>query len=370
MNHKKLKQRFEDYIGPSKTVTQENKDRFYQWMEGERASNKKKIKKQKHLFPKLASAFLVLGLILIGSNFIHFNQTDSDIDTKSVVGERVPFEEVSNKISEIEAKFSLSMTKTEAENVFGEGITYTDKASGEEITEYHFLGTDKTKHKQMEVRKAPFLSGDIGVHFKIAWKQDKANYAAIHYLDQNKELANITYKSNGMVYKNNRFVRNALYPLDASSLLVKSIARSMEVQPEKIDEQKLKDIKSLTLEPSDSDIFEELLQKDFTYIRQMSRLETLHLKGIAVPIDTIIELSNLKKLVIDGSTQLISSEKRLGIISKMPNLEVIEITEVKSGLDLRGLASSKSLEQVIVDKDKVANWEMLEQAGIVVTDKE
>ncbi|GAA0489623.1 hypothetical protein GCM10008986_14350 [Salinibacillus aidingensis] len=367
MNHKKLKQRFEEYIGPSKTVTQENKDRFYQWMEG--ASDKKKIKKQKHLFPKLASAFLVLGLIMTGSSFIDFNQTDSDMDTESA-RERVPFEEVSSKISEIEANFSLSMTKTEAEHVFGEGISYTDKANGQEITEYHFLGTDKTKHRQLEVKKAPFLSGDIGVNFRIAWKQDKADYAAIHYLDQNKELANITYKSNGMVYKNDRFVRNALYPLDASSLLVKSIARSMGIQPEKIDEQKLKAIESLTLEPSNSDRFGELLQKDFTYIRQMSRLETLQLKGIAVPIDTMIELSNLKKLVIDGSTQLISSGKNLGILSKMPDLEVIEITGVRSGLDLRVFESSKSLEQVIVDKDKVVNWEMLEQAGIVVTDKE
>lgn len=102
-----------------------------------------------------------------------------------------------------------------------------------------------------------------------------------------------------MVYKGGEFIRNSLYPLDGSSLLVKSIANSLGEEPAVIDESKLSQIKELIIEPTNSNIFEELLKKDFEYIREMPILETIHLKGIAVPIDTIIEIETLRTLIIE-----------------------------------------------------------------------
>lgn len=52
----------------------------------------------------------------------------------------------------------------------------------------------------------------------------------------------------------------------------------------------------------------------------------------------------------------------------MPNLEDIKIVDVNN-LNLRSLASSKSLKKVTIDKEKVSGWEYLEQAGITVIDE-
>jgi hypothetical protein len=339
----KIKQAFDEYIGDSKTVTQENKDRFYKWVE---SADQKKSKKL-YILPKIATAIVCLMTILLVTNEIKIDQTQienpktSDETPRELTNERVPFEKVNKKLEEIKTDFRFYMTKVEAKQVFGVGIPSTDPESGAEVTEYHFLASNN-KMEKIEVNKDSFLSGDIGIHLSIIWDKNKAKSAYIFFLNKDGELSDITYKSNGMVYEGGQFIHNALYPLDGSTLLVKSIAKSLNEEPTAIDESKLTQIKKLTIEHTNSGRFEELMSKDFEYIREMHNLEILHLKGIAVPIDTIIEIETLKTLTIEETS---ITAGNIGILAKMPNLD-----------------------KLIIDKEKLQGWEELEEAGITVID--
>jgi hypothetical protein len=340
----KIKQAFDNYIGTSKKINQRNIDRFNKWLE---VTKGKREREKLYIFPKVITALLFLILIFSIPAVINLNQKHIDHSKplgkvqKEVSIERVPIEQVYKKISEIESNFRLFMPKEKAKQVFGEGISYTDSESDMEVTEYHFLGHNH-KMEQVQLSKDSFLSGEIGVHFTIIWNENKATSAYIHFLNKEDELYNITYKPNGMVYKGGQFIRNSLYPLDGSTLLVKSIANSLGEEPTAIDESKLSKIKKLVIESTNSDNFEELLSKDFQYIKDMPNLETLHLKGIAVPIDTIIEINTLRTLIIEGTT---ISSGNVSILAKM-----------------------ESLEKIIIEKDKLKGWEELEASGITVID--
>ncbi|MCD5324342.1 MULTISPECIES: hypothetical protein [Pontibacillus] len=332
-----VKQAFDEYIGSYTEVTSEDKERFYKWLEG---AEEEKSSKKMFILPKVATVFLMLMVVVIISSYINMDQGGSENVTKVEQKEkRVSFQKVSAVVADIQTSFSYNMTKEEAARQFGEGVSYMGQESYLEETEYHRLG-DYKELERIEINEDTFLSGDVGVVLVITWDQNQAASADVLYLDKDENIATLSYKSNGMVYENGEFVENRLYPLDASTLLVKSIADSIQVDPASVNVEKLANIQDLTLQKSKSNGFEELTSKDLEVIRSMGQLRSLTLKGVALPIDTILTLESLETLVISNAFITDGSVAKL---AEMPNLE-----------------------KVTLDKDMVIGWKELKEEGIEV----
>ncbi|MBB6454884.1 intracellular sulfur oxidation DsrE/DsrF family protein [Salirhabdus euzebyi] len=360
-----LKKSFDRYIGVEPLVKSTDKEKFHDWLQH------KKKKPTRHMIPRLATALLVV--LLVGAMYL-LNQTieqPNQVENPPVVENiRVPFEKVEEKINQIMSTYTVGMTKEEVTALFGEGIPYEGQSELDgqpyEAIEYQFFGErdgDDLLHPFMDGEE-PYINGEIGLNFNIIWYENDRSFAFINYLDEQNEYTRIQFGSDGQIHKDNEFLGNALYQLDATEYFVESIATALGKDAKAVTEEDLLRIEALTLKPSSSVYHANYMEQDHNYFKKMENLTSLAMTDMQLPIEVVVHFKNLTTLTYDNSGVLAKLEE----LNKLESLEEIILKEIyNQPLDISVLAESNSIRTIKVDDlETVVGVEKLEEAGITV----
>ncbi|MRG87395.1 leucine-rich repeat domain-containing protein [Salinibacillus xinjiangensis] len=370
-SNRNYKDAFDDYIGEEPLVKKEDKERFYRWLH----QKEKKKSTSAHWRPKLATATLFVGAIVFSFIYLQdaFPQPEES-DQPPVVEEEetIPFDQVREQLETIMSKYTVGMTKEEVQETFGQGKVYEGQSETDgstyEAVEYQFIKTTNEKislHPWSPDHVEYYINGDIGLSFNVVWEENGSSYAFARYLNEKgKRISTVDFSSDGSIYKDGKFIENDLYQIEASGFFVENVAASLQKAPEYISEEDLKTLQNLNIKPlSSTDRFQELLPHDYQYIKQMKSLERLYLKGYTLPMSVLKSLINLETLIIEDVQNLGFLEE----LAPLENLSYLDIhqTEITT---VSGLVELKSLNQVVLNKGKVTDWEVLEENGIEVVE--
>lgn len=373
MDNRKIKEAIDRKISDRPLYTDSDRKRFY---------------RNKHTpripinwlpaFPKVLTFLLAFLLIGGGVYFIGIESPfqspgvpqKETADKQAPLSEdstRVDFEKVKNKAQEIKKSFHGELTLQEAENLFGEGITYErmnlSTNSSQLTSEFVYFTNERFNHAQnMAFSEDDFKKGKLGLLFEITWEnENQIKSAVLTYLNQNGELITERYNSEGFFEMNNSSIETDDNKLAMQDLVLQSMAYSLNENVEDLTARDLGRLSELTINASDSSgIFD--VNGDPDYFAKMENLTELTLNQARIPGDLMKFIPNLERVTFKGPTLNDLSLVEEGL-NKIVFLNIKESSFRGNAEDILQL---EQLQKVVLDKSVVTDWQQLEENGIQV----
>ncbi|MBX0357974.1 hypothetical protein [Halobacillus sp. Nhm2S1] len=384
MDHQRIKEAINRQIGEDPLFTDKDKQRFY----------KKKPNRRLRFpaVPKLVTVLLAF-IVLSGSYYTFlktdwFEQSSSPTEEESEPMEETPpppspdpeeptlvkVEKLKEVITSMPSKSKMKVvidqfSGTEVESKLAD----TENANGNEYklfeSYYAFASTNESGNQSAYEGPSPppkeaFENGEIEISMKLNWVEGGErvllNEATILYLSEEGDLIEENYK----VHERNRNFIKVKNPDDLvvmDDLILRSIARSVDKEPDAITKRDLLYLEELTINASHlSGIYE--VDEDIEYFKAMQSLFVLKLNQAIIPGELLKEVPYLDQATFIGPTVDDLSRVKEGL-QTITYLNLINSSFRGTAEDILEL---KSLNIVRVDPAVVPNYEELQFEGMDV----
>ncbi|MYL49606.1 hypothetical protein GLV98_08910 [Halobacillus litoralis] len=384
MDHQRIKEAINRQIGEDPLFTDRDKERFYK--------NKLKRRPRFPAAPKIVT--VLLAFIVLSGSFYTFIKTDwFEQPSSPTQEEKDPTEETPpapdpdpeepthvkvEKLKEVITSIpSKSKMKVAIDQFKGTEVEFkladTESADGKEYELYESYyafarriesGNQPAYDGPLPPPKEAFENGEIEISMKLNWVEGGErvllNEATLLYLSEEGDLIEENYK----VHERERNfikVKNPNEPVVMDDLILRSIARSVDKEPDAITKRDLLYLEELTINASHlSGIYE--VDEDIEYFKAMQSLFVLKLNQAIIPGELLKEVPYLDQATFVGPTVDDLSRVKEGL-QTITYLNLINSSFRGTAEDILEL---KSLNIVRVDPAVVPNYEDLQFEGMDV----
>ncbi|GEN53444.1 hypothetical protein [Halobacillus faecis] len=384
MDHQRIKEAINRQMGEDPLFTDKDKERFY----------KKKPNRRLRFpaVPKLVTVLLAF-IVLSGSYYTFLNtdwfeQSSSPTEEKSEPMEETspapdpdPEEPTYVKVEKLKEVITSMPTKSKMKVVIDQfagtevesKLADTENDNGNEYklfeSYYAFAGLSESGNQSaydgpLPPPKKDFENGKIEISMKLNWVEGGErvllNEATLLYLSEEGDLIEENYKVHER-HRNFIKVKNPDEPVVMDDLILRSIARSVDKEPDAVTKRDLLYLEELTINASHlSGIYE--VNEDIEYFKAMQSLFVLKLNQAIIPGELLKEVPYLDQATFIGPTVDDLSRVKEGL-QTITYLNLINSSFRGTAEDILEL---KSLNIVRVDPAIVPNYEDLQFEGMDV----
>ncbi|RDY67277.1 hypothetical protein DXT76_19850 [Halobacillus trueperi] len=384
MDHQQIKEAINRQIGEDPLFTDKDKERFYK--------NKPNRRQRFPAAPKIVT--VLLAFFVLSGSFYTFIKTDwFEQPSSPTQEEKEPVEETPpapdpdpeepthvkvEKLKEVivsmpsKSKMKVAIDQFEGTEVESK-VADTENANGNEyelFESYYAFASRKEQGNPpaydgpLPPPKDAFKNDEIEISMKLNWveggERTYLNEATLLYLSEEGDLIEENYK----VHERERNfikVKNPNEPVVMDDLILGSIARSVDKEPEAITKRDLLYLEELTINASHlSGIYE--VDEDIEYFKAMQSLFVLKLNQAIIPGELLKEVPYLDQATFIGPTVDDLSRVKEGL-QTITYLNLINSSFRGTAEDILEL---KSLNIVRVDPAVVPNYEDLQFEGMDV----
>ncbi|MGP4059265.1 hypothetical protein [Halobacillus sp. H74] len=374
MNNK-IKKAIDRQISEKPLFTNEDRRRFY--------ANKqnKGFSWWNQGFPKLLTAMTTL-LLLAGSFYFFTSgnpfQSPASPEEETVKEGPVPEKEQYNhppldtRIKEIKNLVLNGPGKNQirdtVESLDGVEIESAQEKKGtEELMSFVFAPDSEMQNTSFTSHEPPsleaFQNGELDLFLAVQWNDESngLSSATLTYLsDDGESLTEERFTGNALKREFAKVV-GAEDPVSMKDLTLRSIARSLDKEPDSLTKSDLLELEELTINASHlNGIFD--VEADPSYFEAMKSLRVLKLNQAIIPGELLKEVPSLEQVTFIGPT--IKDLSR--VAEGMQNVQYLNLINSSFQGNAEDILKLESLTIVRVDPSVVPDYEKLQFEGIDV----
>ncbi|TGB03655.1 hypothetical protein [Halobacillus salinus] len=376
MSNKNLKKAIDDQISKGPLFTEEDRRRFYSH------TQKKRSSWWNQGFPRLLTVMTTL-LVLAGSFYFFTSgnpfQAPASPDQETVIDKPMPEEEekekeepptLEEKIEQIKGMIHTEepankeqMTEI-VQALNGKQVSVTEDEQGERIS---FVFSPNEKMLETSYTEAPsleaFQNGDLDLFavLQLAEEYDMVYSAELTYLSEDGESLTKEKSGSGASQRQFEKVVGAEEPVSMKDLTLRSIARSLDKEPEALTKGDLLDLEELTINASHlNGIYD--VEAAPEYFKAMKSLKVLKLNQAMIPVELLKEVPTIEQVKFIGPTVKDLSS----VADGLQNVQYLNLINSSFDGTAEDLLKLKSLTIVRVSPSVVPDYEKLQFEGIDV----
>lgn len=383
MSKKRIKKAIDDQISDKPLFTNEDRQRFY--------ANKQNSRFLwlHQAFPKLLTVMTAL-LMLTGSLYFFTSENplqspaspneDKFIegpDKKEEKGKEEEEEEVKETTLDLDTKIErikevvINQTKEQKIRELVQDFNGKEiKASQEEETERlsFIFPSDSEVPDTADPSHTPpsieaYQNNELDLFLVVQWSEEYNIFTSAELIYLSEDRKSLTKEKYDINRTQRDFVKvvGADEPVSMQDLLLRSIARSLDKEPDTLTKGDLLDLEELTINASHlTETFH--VDADTEYFKAMKSLKVLKLNQALIPGELLKEVPTLEQVTFIGSTVNDLSQVSEG----MQNVQYLNLINSSFQGTAEDILKLKSLTIVRVDPAVVPEYEELQFEGIDV----